>query len=292
MTTGSCLCGAVAWEVGAPFDWLVHCHCSICRKAHGTAFGSFVGAPAGAFRFVRGEDVVRSFESSPGNARPFCSRCGSRVPSRWRDDVSLCAGTLDGAIGSPPARHIFVGSKAPWHEIRDALPQHAGSGSEGPELPLRRHTEPRAGAVRGACLCGAVAFECDAPLTGADITCCHCSRCRKARAAAHASNTFVARDAFRWLRGEERLRSYKIPEALRFTQFFCADCGAPQPNVQAALGRVVIPCGAFEDDPGVREARHIFVSARAPWYEIADDLPQFAEYAPAPAPPVGRAATA
>jgi hypothetical protein len=284
MTTGSCLCGDVGWEIDVAPGWMTHCHCSRCRKAHGTAFSTFVGVPARAFRWTRGESGVREFASSDVLTRTFCARCGTKLPVRWRDEFQLPAATLDGALGVRPGKHIFVGSKAPWHEIRDSLPQLAGSGSSDPELESRRHTEPARGVVRGACLCGAVAFECDVPLAAGDITSCHCSRCRKARAAAHASNTFVARSGFRWLRGEEGLRSYRIPEAARFTQAFCGDCGAPQPVVQAALGRVVIPCGAFEDDPGIREARHIFAPSRAAWFEIAGELPQYVEYAPSPAP--------
>jgi len=282
MTTGSCLCGEIAWEASAPVEWMTHCHCSLCRRAHGTAFSTFAGVKARAFRWTRGEAGVRSFASSSALERTFCARCGTKLPVRWQDEVQMPAGTLEGDPGIRPSKHIFVGSKAPWHTIRDALPQHAGSSSGDPELPSRRHTEPAPDLVRGACLCGGIAYECDAPLTGGDITSCHCTRCRKARAAAHASNTFIALASFRWLRGDERLRSFRVPEAERFTQFFCGDCGAPQPNVQRAFGRAVIPCGSFEDDPGVREARHIFVSSRAPWFEIADELPQFAEYAPPP----------
>jgi hypothetical protein len=282
MISGSCLCGDVTWEIEATPARMTHCHCSLCRKAHGAAFGTYLGVLASEFRWTRGEASVRGYASSPVLRRTFCPRCGTKLPVSWQDEVQMAAATLDGELRVRPSKHIFVGSKAPWHAIRDALPQHAGSSSDDPELPTRRHTEPAPGVVRGACLCGAIAYECDAPLTGGDITNCHCTRCRKARAAAHASNTFVALASFRWLRGEERLRSYKIPEAQRFTQFFCGDCGAPQPNVQRALERAVIPCGSFEDDPGVREARHIFVSSRAPWFEIADELPQFAEYSPPP----------
>jgi hypothetical protein len=292
MIAGGCLCGDVGFELSVAPTWMGHCHCSLCRKAHGTAFSTFTGVPAAAFRWTRGEAGVRGFASSEVLTRTFCARCGTKLPVRWQDEMQMPAATLDGDLPVRPSRHIFVGSKAPWHEIRDALPQHAGSGSADPELPTRRHTEPAPGVVRGACLCGAVAFECDVPLTADGITCCHCSRCRKARAAAHATNTFVALSSFRWLRGEERLRAYKIPEAARFTQCFCSHCGAPQPVVQPAFARVVIPCGAFEDDPGVREARHIFATSRAPWFEIAGDLPQYEGYAPAPAPPVERASGA
>ena len=235
---------------------------------------------------------MRSFPSSPALTRTFCARCGSKLPVRWEDEVHMPAGTLEGELGVLPTRHLFVGSKAPWHEIRGKLTQESGSASPtDPELANARVTEASVGRVRGGCLCGAVAYEVDGPLTGGGITSCHCSRCRKARAAAHASNPFVSLDHFRWLRGEPRLCSYKIPEALRFTQFFCGDCGSPQPNVSPARGAAVIPCGSFEDDPGVRESRHIFVSSKAPWFEVAGELPQFAEYPPAPFPELSRPAT-
>jgi hypothetical protein len=232
---------------------------------------------------------VRSFASSSVLERTFCPRCGSKLPVRWQDEVQLPAASLDGDLGVLPNKHIFVGSQAPWHAIRDALPQHAGSSSSDPEPPTRRATEPAPSVARGACLCGGVAYEVDLPLGGGGITNCHCGRCRSARGAAHASNAFVALAHFRWLRGAARLRSYKIPEAERFTQVFCGDCGSPQPNVSPARGLAVIPCGSFEDDPGLREVRHIFVSSRAPWFEIAGELPQYDSYPPAPFPDIARA---
>jgi hypothetical protein len=35
--------------------------------------------------------------------------------------------------------------------------------------------------------------------------------------------------------------------------------------------------GAFDDDPGIRPQFHTFVSDRAPWDVITDDLPQYAD---------------
>ena len=129
--------------------------------------------------------------------------------------------------------------------------------------------------TRGSCLCGAVAFELG---TAIEFRNCHCSRCRKARGAAHASNLAAALAGFRFTRGEDRLASYKVPEAERFTQVFCRTCGSPMPCPQPARGMAVVPMGSLDGDPGVRPDRHIFVDSKAPWYEIADDLPQDAEY--------------
>jgi hypothetical protein len=76
MAAGSCLCGAVAWECSAPFLELWHCHCSLCRKAHGTAFGTNALTSASGFRWLRGEERLRSYEV-PEAAR--CVREGALV---------------------------------------------------------------------------------------------------------------------------------------------------------------------------------------------------------------------
>ena len=274
---GSCLCGAVAWRAAGPFARMLHCHCSICRKAHGSAFATYVAAPAAGFALECGREQVAFYESSPGFRRAFCGRCGSVVPGEpGEGDFFIPAGPLDGDPAAGPQSHIFVGSKAPWHEITDAAEQFAAypgfDGLAGPEP----RSPAREGVTRGSCLCGAVAFEIEGPAEL--IINCHCSRCRKARAAAHGSNLF-ARDAqFRWVQGQETVASYKVPDAERFTSFFCPTCGASLPILREGLA--IVPAGLLDDDPGGRERLHIFVGSKAPWYEITDGLPQFEEYAP------------
>ena len=152
----------------------------------------------------------------------------------------------------------------------------------GTAVAFERRSEPAAGKVRGSCLCGGVAYEI---ASASPIANCHCSRCRKGRAAAHASNVFVDLPDFRWLRAEELVTSYKVPEAARFTQSFCRTCGAKVPHLYPERGRAVVPAGSLDDDPGVREELHIFVGSKAPWYEIVDDLPQHDAYPPGPYPP-------
>ena len=170
--TGSCLCGDVRFEVEGPLEPLSHCHCSMCRKAHGAAFASFAAAPARAFRWLGGTERIRRFESSPGALRPFCSRCGSTVPMAgegW-DRVFIPLGLLDGDPKLGPLPHIFVGSKAPWYEIHDATPQYdAYPPGMGEAIPSPRKTEPTSEAVRGSCLCGAVAYEIPRPVGGAIV---------------------------------------------------------------------------------------------------------------------------
>lgn len=277
MVRSSCLCGAVAWEVEGPVSQMSHCHCGRCRKFHGAGFGTYAMAPAERVRFGRGRDAAARYESSPGFSRAFCGRCGGVVPGDpFEGQTFLPCGPMDDDPGARPAFHIFAASKAPWLEIADGLPRFDAypPGVEAPVQPdLPRDQEP---GIRGSCLCGAVAYEsAGAPLRAWN---CHCSRCRKGRGAAHASNLFGPLGGTRFTRGEDRLVAYKVPAALRFTQVFCRTCGSPMPRLDPDRDIAVIPMGSLDGDPGVRPSRHIFTASKAPWFEIADGLPQDAEY--------------
>jgi hypothetical protein len=279
--TGSCLCGDVSFEIQGELEPLCHCHCSMCRKSHGAAFVSFASVPRNAFRWTRGESGIRKFESSPGAERSFCSRCGSMVPAvaEGMGRVFVPVGLIAGDFKLGPLPHVFVGSKAPWYTISDSQPQfEAYPPGMGDALPSPRKTEPTPEAIRGGCLCGAVAYETPRPTAG-PIFLCHCTRCRRARGAAHNANLFVEAERFRWLRGADKVVAFKLPEAQRFGQSFCRDCGSAVPHVNP-IGRAVIPAGTLDDDPGVRPGLHIFVASKAPWVEIHDDLPRYDEYPP------------
>jgi len=280
---GSCLCGDVAWELTTPPQVMTHCHCSRCRKAHGVAFATYVMCDADGFRLTRGADRIVRWESSPGFFRPFCRRCGAVVPdgSGWEGKVFVPAGPLDDDPGARPLAHIFVGSKAPWYEIADDLPRFDAypPGVEAAVVPDPERPRAPGPGAHASCLCGGVAFVIDGePLR---FWCCHCTRCRKARAAAHGANLFVAPKALRFLGGEELIDRYKIPEARTFTQAFCRVCGSPMPVVYPERGIAVVPMGALDDDPGMHPQRHIFAASKAPWYEIPPGLPQDPEYPPA-----------
>jgi len=291
MWTGSCLCGACEFTIEGPLESMAHCHCARCRKSHGTAFATFVTFAREGLRWVRGEEGVRRYASSPGTPRAFCGRCGSKLPE-VEPFVYAFAGALAAeALPLAPEAHLCVGSKAPWHTIVDDLPQHEALRPGEVSVATTRHTEPVADKVRGSCLCGRAAYEIDGPLEGGGIVSCHCGRCRRARAAAYGSNLFVAPEAFRWLRGEEAIRFYKLPDAARFGQSFCETCGSVMPAAVATPGRRVIPCGSLDDDPGVRELMHIFVGSKATWFEIADGLPQHETYPREGFPPVARPRT-
>ena len=125
---GSCLCGRVRYEIDAPLGTALHCHCSMCRKAQGSAFRTRAAVARSSFRFRSGEELLTRYESSPGTFRCFCSICGSPLASFLTDDpgtIGLPLGALDDDPGVRPVCHVHVASKAPWYEITDALPQFA-----------------------------------------------------------------------------------------------------------------------------------------------------------------------
>lgn len=130
MHKGSCLCGAVRYEITAAINRITHCHCSMCRKAHGAAFGSYGTVPRDAFRFIQGEADVASYHSSSSVTRTFCRHCGSTL--QWYSEaahpewMSIALGTLDTSLEQPKQKHIYTGSKASWYQINDGLPQSAG----------------------------------------------------------------------------------------------------------------------------------------------------------------------
>ena len=60
MTTryeGACLCGQVRFAIVPPTKWCAHCHCTMCRRAHGAAFVTWIGVPEAQFDFLHGRDA-------------------------------------------------------------------------------------------------------------------------------------------------------------------------------------------------------------------------------------------
>jgi hypothetical protein len=125
MIRGSCICGAVRFEIDEVRS-LTHCHCANCRKLTGGAFASYAHVEAQKFRFVAGEDMMVTYESAPGSFRHRCKVCGCLTPGRapYLKTVSVPAGLLDDDPNVRPRLHVFTSSRAPWWTIQDDLPQY------------------------------------------------------------------------------------------------------------------------------------------------------------------------
>ena len=277
MSDGGCLCGAVRWRAAGKLDPVTHCHCAMCRKAHAAPFASYTGVAAERFEWLAGEGEVVRYESSPGSVRTFCGLCGSVTPYSFGEGrMGIPAGSVDaGAREIEVSAHIFVASRASWHRIGDdGLPRYDTwpPGETGPVIEGMEARGGSPGAVHGSCLCGAVAYEVKPDWKA--VYSCHCSRCRKARAAAHNTNGFTATEDLVFIRGEDHIAFFKVPTARFFRQDFCRTCGSGLPRKDLERNFAVVPFGTLDGDPGRGAESHIFVADRSPWYTIADPLPQ------------------
>ncbi|RFA29424.1 aldehyde-activating protein [Alkalilimnicola ehrlichii] len=123
---GSCLCGAVTYEVDQLDMPIGHCHCRTCQKAHAAAFATTAGVYREHFRWTAGEQYLKNFESSPGKRRWFCSQCGSHLVAE-RDGqrhVVLRVPTLDDDPGGRPVLHIWTSHDVPWLAYAEELPAY------------------------------------------------------------------------------------------------------------------------------------------------------------------------
>ena len=125
MHTGSCLCGAVTFEVAGELKPPDACHCSICRKASGHYFVSTEVARADLT--VHGGENVTWYQSSAKARRGFCRTCGSPLffDPPHKDWIAIAMGAFDEPTGTKLALHIFVAGKGDYYDIADGLPQNA-----------------------------------------------------------------------------------------------------------------------------------------------------------------------
>ena len=124
---GGCLCGKVRFEISGEVQNIVYCHCSLCRKAQGSAFAANANVNINEFKFISGEQELTGYESTPGQTKYFCKNCGSPIMSKtdaMPGKVRVRLGTIDSDINEKPRAHIFASSKANWEEITDDLPQY------------------------------------------------------------------------------------------------------------------------------------------------------------------------
>jgi hypothetical protein len=121
---GKCECGGVRYTVADEFTYAMNCHCSNCRASTGSAFKAFAGIERDKLEFTDGQDGLLIVGEEDAN-HTRCAACGSLLFSVVRDGayVHVALGSLVDAPSLRPTKHIFVGSKAPWFEITDDLPQ-------------------------------------------------------------------------------------------------------------------------------------------------------------------------
>jgi hypothetical protein len=129
--------------------------------------------------------------------------------------------------------------------------------------------------LSGSCLCGKVQYRIEGEPRW--MYQCHCGKCRAATGAAFATNVIVDTGIFRITAGQEALSKFESSPA-KF-RYFCSGCGSPIYSHGEKTAQIVsVRCGTLKEDPGLRPSYHAFAASRAPWADIHDDLPQFAEF--------------
>jgi len=127
MHKGSCLCGAVKFEVEGRLSCVEACHCSQCRKWTGHFLAS-TEVPRPALT-IQDSDHLSWFHSSDKVRRGFCSACGTSlffdpIDQEKHNWIGISMGVFDKPTGTEMALHIFVAEKGDYYEITDGLPQN------------------------------------------------------------------------------------------------------------------------------------------------------------------------
>ncbi len=124
MHKGSCLCGAISFEVSGDLRPPDACHCSQCRKQSGHFFAS-TDVPRSALT-INGADRITWFASSERVRRGFCAHCGSSL--FWDpidlDWIAVAMGAFYFPTNTKLGKHIHVTGKGDYYEINDGLPQN------------------------------------------------------------------------------------------------------------------------------------------------------------------------
>ncbi len=139
------------------------------------------------------------------------------------------------------------------------------------ELKFNKRTKM----YKGSCLCGDLRFE----ITGGikNIVYCHCSKCRKAQGSAFATNGNVEEKDFKITSGKQNLTEYESGQGQY--KYFCNKCGSPIMSKNSLHSDMVrVRLGTIETDIKEKPEAHIFVSSKANWEEINDNLPQYNSY--------------
>ncbi len=126
----------------------------------------------------------------------------------------------------------------------------------------------------GSCACGGVRYRAEGPL--GEVVHCHCTDCRKRHGAAFATHVGVARERFRFVRGEDLIAIYQTSSGTR--RSFCRKCGSKLTSDADSWQEIYLAAGTLDTPLDAPTQMHIFVSSRAAWYEITDDHPRHPAY--------------
>lgn len=271
MIQGSCLCGAVNWEILIPVGNVVLCHCSQCRRHQGS-FGAPIINHISSTQ-VKNLSNLCWFRSSEEGERGYCKKCGSKM--FWRevgsDKLYPNAGTARPDSSLEIEKHIFTDSKGDYYNIPPGLPCYAAS-SQGAapvtkisaKAPLQNLPQHR-----GRCLCGKIHFVVTGKMR--PVVYCHCGQCLTWHG--FYPGYSAARKDQITLHGEEYLEWYRSSDAAR--RGFCKECGSSLFWQSDKKDFTSITAGSLDAPTDLEEGWHIFVKDKPAWYRLNDGLRTF-----------------
>lgn len=126
---GSCLCKSIEFKIETPTLTCSHCHCDSCRKAHSAAFVTWTSFEESQLSFIKGQDILKKYQSSPNVSRSFCGNCGSPLFYKSTDEGQILyvpTSTLSNAPDVLPTRHVSYEEKVVWLDVDNHLPKYFG----------------------------------------------------------------------------------------------------------------------------------------------------------------------
>jgi hypothetical protein len=117
MYKGSCLCGAVRYEIEGAIERTSNCWCTMCQKQHGAASGPYANVDSSALHIVQGADAITTYVSSPGVTRCFCKVCGANLTwqiDTHREVIGITLGTFDTPYEGKVTHDLHLDSKPGW----------------------------------------------------------------------------------------------------------------------------------------------------------------------------------
>jgi hypothetical protein len=123
---GMCFCGRVRFELRMPTLFHVHCHCTMCRRAHGAGYVTWIRLAKEQLGFLSGEEALTRYRSSERAIRSFCSHCGSTLffeTTESPETVDVVRANIEGAIDRDPQLHVYFDDRVDWIEVSDKLPR-------------------------------------------------------------------------------------------------------------------------------------------------------------------------
>ena len=128
-STGTCFCGGIRFTVRLPSLFCGHCHCTMCRRAHGAGYVTWFSIPRDQFRLNDGEARLVRYQSSDHGTRSFCGRCGSTLfceTAHNAERIDIVLANMEGPIDRDPEGHVYFDDRASWIVVNDGLPRLGG----------------------------------------------------------------------------------------------------------------------------------------------------------------------